>query len=91
MEGRNSHVSRAFLYLVVVDDARGGADTLVLDNIVNHESAELGIVLKAKYVPNRTYHLRYAKELAHYEHSIESTATSIGQEVVAAHDNKLGS
>ena len=64
---------------------RGGADTLVLDNIVNHASAELALVLKAKYDPNQVDHLRHAEELAHFAQSIESTATSVGREVVAAH------
>ena len=50
-----------FLYLVAVDDARGGADTLVLDNIVIHASADLDLVLKAKYDPNRTDILRHAE------------------------------
>ena len=73
------------MYLVAVGDARGGADTLVLDNIVNHASAELALVLRAKYDPNRTNHLRHAEELAHFAQSIETTATSIGQNVVVAH------
>ena len=74
-----------YLYLVAVTDARGGEDTLVLDNIVNHASAELVLVLIAKYDQNRIDHLRHAEELAHFAQSIETTATSIGQEVVAAH------
>ncbi|CAI5727522.1 unnamed protein product [Hyaloperonospora brassicae] len=37
-----------FLYLVAVGDARGGADELVLDNIVNFASAKLALVLKEK-------------------------------------------
>ena len=74
-----------FLYLVEVGDARGGADTLVSDNIVKQASAELGLVFKAKYDPIHIDHLRHAEELAHFAHSIETTATSIGQEAVAAH------
>ena len=44
------------MYLVAVGDARGGADPLVLDNIVNRASIELALVLKAKYDPNRIYY-----------------------------------
>ena len=65
--------------------ARGGANKLVLDNIVNYVSEERVIVLKAKYDPNRIEHLLHSKELAHFAQSIETTVTSIGQKVVAAH------
>ena len=68
-----------FLYFVAVGDARGGADTLVLDNIVNHASAEIALVLKTKYDPNRVDHLRHAEKLAQFAQSIESTATSVAK------------
>ncbi|CAI5727526.1 unnamed protein product [Hyaloperonospora brassicae] len=74
-----------FLYLVAVGDARGGADELVLDNIVNFASAKLALVLKEKYDPNRVEHNRPAEDLAHFAQSIEPTATSVCREVVAAH------
>ena len=39
--------------------------------------------------PNRSDQLRHAEEMAHFAQSIKYTATSIGQEVVAAHVNNL--
>uniref|UniRef100_A0AAV1UUT4 Uncharacterized protein n=1 Tax=Peronospora matthiolae TaxID=2874970 RepID=A0AAV1UUT4_9STRA len=55
-----------FLYFVAVNDARGGADTLVLDNIVNHALSKLALVLKKKYDVNRVDCLRHAEGLAHF-------------------------
>uniref|UniRef100_A0AAV1TAB2 DDE-1 domain-containing protein n=1 Tax=Peronospora matthiolae TaxID=2874970 RepID=A0AAV1TAB2_9STRA len=43
-----------FLYMVAVSDARGGADSLVLDNIVHHASPKLMDVMRAKYDPTRS-------------------------------------
>ena len=51
---------------MTVSEARGGADTLVLYNIVNHASSELSLVLKAKFYPNSLAYLRYAEELSHF-------------------------
>ena len=51
-----------FLYVVAVSDARGGADSLVLDNIVHHASPDLMNVMRAKYDPTRFDYLRHAEE-----------------------------
>ena len=59
-----------FLYMVAVSDARGGLDSLVLDNIVHHASPELMNVMQAKYDPTRSDYLRHAEKLAHIAQSI---------------------
>uniref|UniRef100_A0AAV1V901 Uncharacterized protein n=1 Tax=Peronospora matthiolae TaxID=2874970 RepID=A0AAV1V901_9STRA len=74
-----------FLYMVAVSDARGGADSLVLDNIVHHASPDLMNVMRAKYDPTRSDYLRHAEELAHFAQSIELGSGAVGREVVAAH------
>ena len=48
--------------MVAVSDARGGADSLVLDNIVHHASPDLMNVMRAKYDPTRFDYLRHAEE-----------------------------
>ncbi|CAH0522556.1 unnamed protein product [Peronospora belbahrii] len=74
--------SEYFLNLVAVGNARCGADTLAIDNIVNHAPAELANVLKAKYDLNRIDHLRHAEELENFARPSNTTATSNGQEVL---------
>ena len=74
-----------FLYMVAVSEARGGADSLVLDNIVHHVSPELMNVMRSKYEPTRVDYLRHAEELAHFAQSIEHGSSAVGREVVAAH------
>ncbi|CAI5733591.1 unnamed protein product [Hyaloperonospora brassicae] len=74
-----------FLYVAAIGGARDSADTLVVNEIVNHASAYIEIVIKAKCDPSRIEHLRHAKELAHFAQLIETIATSIGKEVVAEH------
>ena len=74
-----------FLYMVAVSDARGGADSLVLDNIVHHASPDLMNVMRAKYDSTRIDYLRHAEELAHFAQSIELGSGAVGREVVAAH------
>ena len=54
-----------FLYTIAVSDERGGADSLVLDKIVQHTSPEL-INVMPKYDPTRSDYLRHAEELAHF-------------------------
>ena len=44
-----------FLYMIAVSDARGGTDSLVLDNIVHHALPELMNVMQAKYNLTRSY------------------------------------
>ena len=60
-----------YLYMVAVNDARGDADSLYLDNINHHASPELMNVIHAKYDPARIDYLRHAEELAHFLQSIE--------------------
>ena len=74
-----------YLYMVAVSEARGGADSLVLDNIVHHASPELMNGMRAKYDSTRLEYLRHAEELAHFAQSIELGSGAIGREVVAAH------
>uniref|UniRef100_A0AAV1V2L8 Uncharacterized protein n=1 Tax=Peronospora matthiolae TaxID=2874970 RepID=A0AAV1V2L8_9STRA len=74
-----------FLYMVAVSEARGGADSLVLDNIVHHASPELVNVMRSKYEPTRLDYLRHAEELAHFAQSIEHGSSAVGREFVAAH------
>ena len=74
--------------MVVVSDARGSADSLVLDNIVPHASPELMNVIRAKYDPTRSDYLRHAEELAHFVQSIELDSGPVGREVVAEHGDK---
>ena len=74
-----------FLYMVSVSDARGGADSLVLDNIVHHAPPDLMNVMRAKYDPTRSDYLRHAEELAHFAQSIKLGSGAVGREVVAAH------
>ena len=38
-----------YLHLVAVSDACGGAESLVLDNVVQYASSELRTVMMAKY------------------------------------------
>uniref|UniRef100_A0AAV1VGW9 CCHC-type domain-containing protein n=1 Tax=Peronospora matthiolae TaxID=2874970 RepID=A0AAV1VGW9_9STRA len=74
-----------FLYMVAVSEARGGSDSLVLDNIVHHASPELVNVMRSKYETTRLDYLRHAEELAHFAQSIEHGSSAVGREVVAAH------
>ena len=58
-EARRTWVEN-FLYMVTVSNARGGADSLVLDNFVHHASPELMNVMRAQYNPTRVDYLRHA-------------------------------
>ena len=71
--------------MVAFSDARGGDDSLVLDNIVHHASPDLMNVMRAKYEPTRTDYLHQAEELAHFAQSIELGSGAMGREVVAVH------
>uniref|UniRef100_A0AAV1T0X6 CCHC-type domain-containing protein n=1 Tax=Peronospora matthiolae TaxID=2874970 RepID=A0AAV1T0X6_9STRA len=74
-----------FLYMVSVSEARGGADSLVLNNIVHHASPELMNVMRSKYEHTRLDYLRHAEELEHFAQSIEQGSSAVGREIVAAH------
>ncbi|OWZ04948.1 hypothetical protein PHMEG_00023061 [Phytophthora megakarya] len=77
-----------FMYLVAISDATGGgADYMVLNNIVEYASEEMKLVLKAKVDNSRTDYLRQAEELAHFAQAWEtdrSKGKNFGCEVVSA-------
>uniref|UniRef100_A0AAV1UI68 CCHC-type domain-containing protein n=1 Tax=Peronospora matthiolae TaxID=2874970 RepID=A0AAV1UI68_9STRA len=66
-------------------DARGGSDSLVLDNIVHHASPELIDVMMAKYDSTRPYYMRHVEELAQIAQSIQHGSGAVGREVIAEH------
>ena len=74
-----------YLYRVDLSGARGGADSLGLDNIVHHASPELINVMRAKYDPTRIDYLHHAEVMAHCANSIELGSGAVGREVIAAH------
>ena len=88
-EGRKETVRRAFSVPRRVSDAKGGADSLVLDNIVHHASPDLMNVMRAKYDPTRNDYLRHTEELTHFATSTEIGSGSIGHEIVATHVEAL--
>ena len=53
--------------MVAVSDARGGADSLVLDDIVIHASPELMNVMRGKYDPTQSDYLRHTECLAQWD------------------------
>ena len=55
-EARRTWIEHS-LYMVAVSDARGGADSFVLDNIVHHAPPELMNVMRAKYDTTRSDYL----------------------------------
>uniref|UniRef100_M4BRN4 RxLR effector candidate protein n=1 Tax=Hyaloperonospora arabidopsidis (strain Emoy2) TaxID=559515 RepID=M4BRN4_HYAAE len=57
--------------MVTVRDARGGADSLVLDNIVYHASPEFMNLMWTNYDPTRSDYLRHAEELVQLARSLE--------------------
>ena len=60
------------MYLVAVSDATGGAEEMVLENIVQYASTDLRHVLMAKHDNNRMDYLRHAKELEHFVQAIKT-------------------
>ena len=76
-----------YLYQVDVIDACGGAESLVLDNVVQYASSELLMVMMAKYDHTRTDYLIQAEELSHFAQSVENIMRSekaVGKDVVAS-------
>ncbi|KAG6587155.1 Integrase catalytic core protein [Phytophthora cinnamomi] len=76
-----------YMYLVAVSEATGGgADYLVLNNIVQYASADLRTVLMAKVDSTRTDYLAHAEELAHFAQAwkIEAKKKNLGRELVGA-------
>ncbi|KAG2771139.1 hypothetical protein PC116_g4790 [Phytophthora cactorum] len=56
-----------YMYLVAISEAcGGGADYLVLNNVVQYASADLRTVLMAKLDGTRQDYLQQAEELAHF-------------------------
>ncbi|KAG4238198.1 hypothetical protein PC116_g13757 [Phytophthora cactorum] len=77
-----------YMYLVAISEAcEGGADYLVLNNVVQYASADLRIILMAKVDGARQDYLQQAEELAHFPQSWElepARHRNLGREVVAA-------
>ena len=76
-----------YLYLVAVSDACGGAESLVLDNVVQYASIELRTVMMAKYNHTRTEYVHQAEELSYFAQSVENDTRSgkaVGRDVVAS-------
>lgn len=69
-------------------DAHRGAESLFLENIVQHASPEMINVMRDKFDPTRIHYLRHAEELVHFAQSIELVRLAVGLEFVAAHINK---
>ncbi|GMF45001.1 unnamed protein product [Phytophthora fragariaefolia] len=76
-----------YMYLVAISEAcGGGADYLVLNNIVQYASADLRTVLVARVNGIRTDYLQQSEELAHFAQSweLETKNKNLGREMVGA-------
>ncbi|GMF58857.1 unnamed protein product [Phytophthora fragariaefolia] len=76
-----------YMYLEAISEACGGGpDYLVLNNIVQHASADLRTVLMAKVDGTRTDYLQQSEELAHFAQSweLETKNKNVRREVVGA-------
>uniref|UniRef100_A0AAV1V1Z5 Uncharacterized protein n=1 Tax=Peronospora matthiolae TaxID=2874970 RepID=A0AAV1V1Z5_9STRA len=73
-----------FLYLTAVSDACGGADNLVLDNIVHYADPHMRTTMLSRLDIHRTDYLRQAEELAQFAQSTEVDTHSkiFGRDVV---------
>ncbi|KAG3011343.1 hypothetical protein PC121_g15728 [Phytophthora cactorum] len=60
-----------YLYLVAVSEACGGADNLVLANIVHYADSVIRVSMLSRLNLARTDYLRQAEELAHFAQSTE--------------------
>ncbi|CAI5734012.1 unnamed protein product [Peronospora farinosa] len=79
-------IGRVLNMATVGDACGGGAEARVLDNIVHYASADLSMVLMAKFDAGRIDYLRQAEELAHFSQAVEvdsCAGKSLGREVVA--------
>ncbi|POM74260.1 Integrase catalytic core protein [Phytophthora palmivora] len=79
--------SEHYMYLVAISEAcGGGADYLVLNNIVQYASVDLRTVLMAKVDGTRTDYLQQSEELAHFAQSweLEAKNKNLGKEMVGA-------
>ena len=61
-----------FLYLTAVSDACGGADNLVLDNIVHYAYSTMSTAMLFRMNLHRADYLRQAEELAQFTQSTET-------------------
>ncbi|GMF18948.1 unnamed protein product [Phytophthora fragariaefolia] len=76
-----------YMYLVAISEAcGGGADYLVLNNIVQYASADLRTVLMAKVDGTRTDYLQQSEELSHFAQSweLEGKGKNFGKEMIGA-------
>jgi len=73
-----------YLYLVAVSEACGGAENLVLDNIVHYAEPAMRVSMLSRLNLSRTDYLRQAEELAHFAQSteIQLRMKHIGHDVV---------
>ena len=73
-----------FLYLTAVSDACGGADNLVLDNIVHYADPAIRTTMLSRLNLNRIDYLRQAEELAQFAQSteLEVRVKHFGRDVV---------
>ncbi|KAE9162302.1 hypothetical protein PF004_g30532 [Phytophthora fragariae] len=79
--------SEHYMYLVAITEAcGGGADYLVLNNIVQYASADLRTVLMAKVDGTRTDYLQQSEELSHFAQSweLDAKGKNFGKEMVGA-------
>ena len=83
-----SHRSRTdhFLYLTAVSDACGGADSLVLDNVVHCADPHMRTTMFSRLDIHRTDYLRQAGELAQFAQSteVDTHSKNFGRDVVSA-------
>ena len=72
------------LYLTAVSDACGGADSLMLDNIVYYAGPHMRTTMLSRLNIHRADHLRQAEELAQFAQSTEiyTNALNFGRDVV---------
>uniref|UniRef100_A0AAV1U9I7 Uncharacterized protein n=1 Tax=Peronospora matthiolae TaxID=2874970 RepID=A0AAV1U9I7_9STRA len=75
-----------FLYLTAVSDACGGADSLVLDNVVHYADPHMRTTMLSRLDIHRTDYLRQAEELAQFARLTEVDAhpKNFGLDVVNA-------
>ncbi|POM64836.1 Integrase catalytic core protein [Phytophthora palmivora] len=76
-----------YVYLVAVSEVTGGgADYLVLNNVVQYASADLRTSLMAKIDSTRTDYLAHAEELAYFAQAWENETkkNNLGRELVGA-------
>lgn len=73
-----------YLYLTAVSDACGGAESLVLDNIVHYADPSMRMTMLSRLDIHRIDYLRRAEELAHFARSteIEVRDRNFGRDVV---------